>query len=367
VLQEISVAGDHPTDMMAMATQLDPVETAEAAGLRYMMDTVPGVRRSRRGRGFSYTDPQGKKLSVAARKRVEALVIPPAWTDVWISPSPNSHLQATGRDEKGRKQFIYHPRWQEIRSQTKFNRLPAFGELLPLIRERADQDLKATGLPRPKVLAAIVKLLETTLIRIGNQEYAAKNDSYGLTTLRDDQIDVSGSTLHFEFTGKSGKPQSVDLRDRRLAKVIQQCKEIPGYELFQYIDENEERQIIDSGDVNDYLREITGEAITAKDFRTWGGTLHAFRTLIEAGPAETVKAARSSISAAIKQAAGKLGNTTTVCRQYYVHPDLCEAYQSGRLFDLLKDAPPVDDSPYTLDDDEAALIVVLRKLAEEGA
>jgi len=347
------------------AAPIDPVESAVSAGLKYVTDQKPGIQRKRQGRGFTYIDAKGRRLEAADRQRFDALAVPPAWTDVWICPDPNGHLQATGRDEKGRKQFIYHPRWQEVRNQTKFNRLPAFGELLPVIRTRTDQDLKAAGLPRHKVLAAMVQLLEMTLIRVGNQEYAHKNDAYGLTTLQDDHIEVNGSKLHFEFTGKSGKQQSVDLRDRKLARIVQQCKELPGYELFQYVDENDEHQVLDSGDVNAYLREITGEDITAKYFRTWGGTLHAFRALVEVGPAETATEIKRNITAAVKHTARQLHNTTTICRQYYIHPGLFEAYQSGELFEMLNDLPPVDETPYALRDDEAALITVLRKLATE--
>lgn len=244
----------------------DPVKSAKVAGLRYVTDTSPGIRRQRRGQGFSYVGVAGQVIrDPGERRRIDALVIPPAWTEVWICPLPNGHLQATGRDAKGRKQYRYHPLWSETRGQTKYDRLLLFGEALPLIRAQVERDLALPGLPRQKVLATVVRLLETTFIRVGNKEYARANGSFGLTTMRDQHVKISGSTIQFYFRGKSGQQHSIDLKDRHLAKIVKQCRDIPGYELFQYLDENGQRQTIDSGDVNAYLREITQQDFTAKD------------------------------------------------------------------------------------------------------
>src|SRR5436190_10175993 len=253
-------------------------EAAKEAGLRYTSDDRPGIRRRRRGRSFQYIRPDGGAITDAAeRARINALAIPPAWTDVWICPSPNGHLQATGRDARGRKQYRYHPRWREVRDEVKYGRLIKFAEALPSIRMRTNADLAKSGLPREKVLAAVVQLLEKTLIRVGNEEYARQNGSIGLTTMRDAHAKVSGSTVRFEFRGKSGIRHAVDLNDRRLAAIVKACRDLPGYELFQYIDDDGTRQVIDSCDVNDYLREICGSDFTAKDFRTWSGTVLAAR------------------------------------------------------------------------------------------
>ena len=253
-------------------TMPDPVASAKAAGLRYVTDTSPGIRRRRSGKGWAYFGPAGKVIQdPEERLRINSLAIPPAWTDVWICPRANGHLQATGRDARGRKQYRYHPDWREVRDETKFTKMIAFAEALPGIRERVEENLKLRGMPREKVLAAVIKLLETTLIRVGNDEYAKQNESYGLTTLHSDHVEVSGSTIQFEFRGKSGVQHSVGVRDRRLARIIERCQELPGEELFTYVDENGETRNVDSGEVNDYLREITGHDFTAKDFRTWGG------------------------------------------------------------------------------------------------
>lgn len=343
----------------------DAVASAEAADLRYVSDEQPGIRRKKQGRGFTYFDAQGRRIKPGPlRDRIEALVIPPAWTDVWICPHPGGHIQATGRDEKGRKQYIYHPRWREVRDQTKFNRIILFAERLPLIRERTDADLRRRGLPREKVVAAVVRLLEATLIRIGNLEYARQNASFGLTTLRDRHVTISGSSVKFEFSGKSGKQQDVVLRDRRLARVVQQCKDIPGYELFQYLDEDGKRQTVGSGDVNDYLRAITGEDFTAKDFRTWGGTVRAVQVLLTFDLPEDDKAAQRQVVEAVKQVARELGNTPTVCRAYYIHPAVLECYPDGRLAEVVgAHLSPPDASPYALDAIESAALAFLRTCA----
>jgi DNA topoisomerase I len=314
------------------AAAVDPYESAEEAGLRYVSDSTPGIRRRRAGTGFTYLDPGGRRITDGATlARIRSLAIPPAYADVWISPRPNGHIQATGRDARGRKQYRYHPRWREVRDETKFGRMLAFSEALPRIRKRVEQDLSRPGLPREKVLAAVVLLLELTGIRVGNDEYARTNQSFGLTTLREDHVEVSGSTMRFEFRGKSGKVHRVSLNDRRLARIVARCQSLPGEELFQYVDDEGVHQTIGSSDVNDYLREIAGDEFTAKDFRTWSGTLLALAALEALGPAPSEREARSTIVAAIDQVAERLNNTRAVCRKYYVHPVILEAYLTGTL------------------------------------
>jgi DNA topoisomerase-1 len=314
----------------------DPIESAQIAGLRYVTDDIPGIQRQRCGKGFTYLDAKGKRISdPQERHRIEALGIPPAYTHVWICPDANGHLQATGRDAKGRKQYRYHPRWRQVRDETKFSRMIAFGEALPLIRQRTEKDLGLPGLPREKVLATVVRLLETTLIRVGNQEYAKENRSFGLTTMRDRHVEISGTKIKFQFRGKSGKQHSIDVRDRRLAQIVKRCRDIPGYELFQYLDENGQRQTIDSGDVNTYLQEITGEEFTAKDFRTWAATVLAIVTLQECEACNSEAQAKHNITQMIKTVSQQLGNTPTVCRKYYVHPAVVDIYLKGTLLDIL--------------------------------
>jgi DNA topoisomerase-1 len=284
----------------------------------------------RAGRGFSYIGLDGKPIrDREERRRIKALVIPPAWTDVWICPIPNGHIQATGRDAKGRKQYRYHRRYREVRDETKFDRMLPFSEVLPAIRLRVERDLSRDGLPREKVLATVVRLLEKTLIRIGSDVYAKENQSYGLTTMRQRHVEVTGSRLRFEFRGKSGVLQAVAITDRRVASIVQHCQTLPGQELFQYLDEDGRRQDVDSGDINDYLREITGEDFTAKDFRTWAGTIYAATALRDMGPGETQRETTSNIVRAIDLVAKRLGNTRAVSRKYYVHPRVIEAYQKG--------------------------------------
>ena len=314
------------------AAAVDPSESAEEAGLRYVSDSTPGIRRRRAGKGFTYQDPGGRRITDRATlARIRSLAIPPAYADVWISPRPNGHIQATGRDARGRKQYRYHPRWREVRDETKFGRMLAFSEALPRIRKQVEQDLSRPGLPREKVLAAVLLLLELTGIRVGNDEYARTNQSFGLTTLRDDHVEVSGSTMRFEFRGKSGKVHRVSLNDRRLARIVARCQSLPGEELFQYVDDEGVHQTIGSSDVNDYLREIGGDEFTAKDFRTWSGTLLALAALEAVGPAPSEREARSTIVAAIDQVAEQLNNTRAICRKYYVHPAILEAYLTGTL------------------------------------
>jgi DNA topoisomerase-1 len=317
---------------LTVAVFVDPVESAKAAGLRYVTDDEPGIRRRKSGKGFTFLDAQGKTVKdPKVIERIKKLAIPPAWTDVWICPRANGHLQATGRDARGRKQYRYHADWRSVRDETKFGRMIAFGETLPKIRERVDQDLSLPGLPREKVLGAVVKLLETTLIRVGNPEYAKQNNSFGLTTLRNRHVEISGATVRFEFRGKSGQDHSVEIHDRRLARIVRQVRDLPGQKLFQYLDEDGERQSVSSEDVNDYLRATTGEEFSAKDFRTWGGTVLALSALLELGPCETEKDASRAVVEAIKQVSASLGNRPAICRKFYVHPLVIESYLEGKL------------------------------------
>ncbi|MGH7717651.1 MAG: DNA topoisomerase IB, partial [Gemmatimonadaceae bacterium] len=306
------------------------VESAHAAGLHYVTDEMPGIRRLPRGRGFSYVGTDGLPIRDRAElDRIRKLVIPPRWTDVWICPHASGHLQVTARDARGRKQYRYHPRYREIRDETKFGRMIAFSEVLPGIREHVERDIARTELSRDKVLAVVVWLLEKTLIRVGKDAYARDNGSFGLTTLRRRHVAVSGSKLRFEFKGKSGVPHSVAVTDRRIARIVQRCQELPGQELFQYLDDDGRRQSVDADDINQYLRQITGRQVTAKDFRTWAGTMLAATALREIGPFDSEKQARANIVRAIDQVAKRLGNTRTICRKYYVHPVIVEAYMDG--------------------------------------
>jgi DNA topoisomerase-1 len=300
-----------------------PDEAAKSAGLRYVSDASPGIRRKRSGRGFTYVDAEGKTLrDRAVLKRIKALVIPPAWTDVWICAIANGHIQASARDAKRRKQYRYHARWREVRDDDKFERMVAFGEALPKLRKRLEEDLAQPGLPRTKLLATVVRLLELTLIRVGNEEYVRANESYGLTTLRDRHVEVKGWKLRFRFKGKSGKQHEVEVTDRRLAAVITRCKTLPGQELFQYLDDDGNAQSVGSADVNEYLREVMGEEFTAKDFRTWAGSILA---------AETLRAGEVGLVEAIKIVAKRLGNTAATCRKHYIHPFVIEAFEAGTL------------------------------------
>jgi DNA topoisomerase-1 len=310
----------------------DPAESAAAAGLRYVSDTAPGIRRVARGHGFRYVDANGRAVRDAATlARIRSLAIPPAYSDVWICSDPRGHLQATGRDARGRKQYRYHPRWRTVRDETKFERMVAFSDALAKIRARLERDLALDGLPRNKVLATVVSLLESTCIRVGNDEYARNNHSFGLTTLRDRHVEIDGATIRFEFRGKSGKSHSCDVTDARLARIVRRCQAIPGEELFQYLDEDGNRQSIGSGDVNDYLRDISGEEFTAKDFRTWAGTVLAVEALTELGAGEDAKATKSNVIEAIDRVAAQLNNTRAVCRKYYIHPLIFDAYEAGHL------------------------------------
>jgi DNA topoisomerase-1 len=338
----------------------DPAESAEAAGLRYVSDMMPGIRRKKAGSGFSYVGPDGRTIKDQAElNRIRSLAVPPAYTDVWICPIPNGHIQATGRDARGRKQYRYHPRWREVRDETKFGRVLAFSEVLPRIRRRVQSDLSKQGLPREKVLATVVRLLDCTGIRIGNDEYARANRSFGLTTLRDRHVEISGSNIRFQFRGKSGKAYNVSLNDRRLARIVHRCQTLPGEDLFQYIDDDGVQQTVGSGDVNDYLRAASGQEFTAKDFRTWSGTKLAVAALTEIGAWTSQRHAKSNVLRAIDRVAEQLNNTRAVCRKYYVHPAVFEAYTAGTMLELLQNGTnPTGKAD--LDPDETAVAGLLR-------
>lgn len=345
----------------------DPVKVARSVGLCYVSDNKPGIRRERIGEEFIYLDTEGKPVTDAEElARIQALVIPPAWTEVWICPLPNGHLQATGRDAKNRKQYRYHANWCQIRNQSKFDRMVQFGLTLPLIREQTDRHLRFRTLCREKVLATLVQLLEKTLIRVGNTEYAEKNESYGLTTLQDDHVEVTATKVKFQFRGKSGVEHEIELGDRRLAAIVKRCQEIPGQELFQYYDENGDAQVVGSKDVNAYLREITGEDFTAKDFRTWFGTVYALLELREAGAAASKTEAKKVVTQAIKHAAKQLGNRPATCRKYYVHPAILEAYMDGSLLPIVEQChqQPVSHSSYGLRPEEQAVLSILEQGTE---
>jgi DNA topoisomerase-1 len=315
----------------------DPVQSAKEAGLRYVTDARPGILRKRCVKGFRYVGPEGKAVrDKETLARIRSLVIPPAWKSVWICTDPRGHLQATGRDAKGRKQSRYHPRWRVVRDETKYEKMLLFGTALPRIRERVEEDLALPGLPRNKVLATIVRLMERTLMRVGNEEYARENKSYGLTTLRCKHVHVAGSNVTFKFRGKSGVLHEVGVQDRRLARVVARCQDIPGYELFQYLDDTGEPHTIDSMDVNDYLREISNEDFTAKDFRTWAGTVLASMALREFEAFQSETQAKRNVVQAIKAVAQRLGNTPAVCRKCYVHPAVLEGYFAGTLARAVK-------------------------------
>ncbi len=343
----------------------DPVESAKAAGLRYVNDTRPGIQRKRWRQGFRYIAADGAPLrEKQTLARIKSLVIPPAWTEVWICPNPKGHLQATGRDAKGRKQSRYHPRWREVRDETKYERMLLFGGALPAIRGRVDHDLSLPGLPRDKVLATIVRLMEKTLIRVGNPEYARDNKSYGLTTMRNRHVEVDGSTVTFTFQGKSRVHHTIDVSDRKLAKIVRRCLDLPGYELFQYVDKDGTHHTIGSDDVNEYLRETTQQHFTAKDFRTWAGTVLACMTLQEFESFESESQAKKNIVQAIQTVAARLGNTPSVCRKCYVHPAVLESYLSGQIIQRVIDEAGVAEvvaASHALREEETAVMNLLRQ------
>jgi DNA topoisomerase I len=349
-------------DELESGTVVDPREAAESAGLIYVSDEEPGIRRRKAGKGFSYTRAGGETVKDAATlKRIRSLAIPPAWTDVWICPKANGHIQATGRDAKGRKQYRYHARFREVRESTKYERMLEFARSLPAIRGTIAEHMALRGLPREKVLATIVNLLETTLIRVGNEDYVKQNKSYGLTTLRDRHVEVNGSELRFNFKGKSGKIWKLKVKNRRVAKIVRAMQDLPGQDLFQYIDDDGEPQSITSADVNAYLREITGRDVTAKDFRTWSGTVLAAWALTEFETFDSQAKAKKNIRAAIEQVAARLGNTPTICRKCYVHPELISCYVEGSLVLEVKDKVEAElrEDLAALRPEEAAVLSLL--------
>jgi DNA topoisomerase-1 len=336
--------------------------SAASAGLRYVTDDRPGIRREMGTLGFRYARADGRPVrSPADLRRIRALAIPPAWKDVWICPDPKGHVQATGRDARGRKQYRYHAEWRASRDGNKFDRLEAFASVLPVIRAGTAADMARPGLPREKVLATVVQLLEKSLIRVGNDEYAKANRSFGLTTLRDQHVDVKGSTLRFEFRGKSGKRHTIDLSDRRLARIVKQCRDLPGQDLFQYLDDDGQRQNVNSSDVNEYLRELAGTDVTAKDFRTWSGTLLAVTALRELSSADSTAAAKKNVVRAIEAVAGVLGNTPAVCRKSYIHPAIVECYLDRSMDEKLARSLPasVKKVASKLRPDEVAALRIL--------
>jgi DNA topoisomerase-1 len=357
-----------PTALPSSATEpasiVHPKDAARAAGLRYVSDSQPGMRRKNAGKRFTYVYPGGTRVEDQANlKRIRSIVIPPAWTDVWICLYPHGHVQATGRDTRGRKQYRYHPTFREVRESTKYEHMMVFTRALPGLRTTVREHMALRGLPRQKVLATVVHLLETTLIRIGNDDYARPNDSYGLATLKNRHVEVDGAQLRFRFTGKSGKRWSVAIKDRRVAKVIKACQELPGQELLQYLDEEGNPQDVTSADVNEYLREITGENITAKDFRTWAGTVLAGVALSEFQSFDSTANAKKNVRAAVERVASRLGNTATICRKCYIHPELLNSYLEGSLIAQMKAGAEreVRDNMHGLSAEEAAVLAILRQ------
>jgi len=352
-----------------VVTPSDPAEAAKVVGLRHVRDDAPGIRRVRSGAGFRYVGPDGRPLRDAhTLGRIRALAIPPAWTRVWICPSPDGHIQATGRDARGRKQYRYHARWREVRDETKYGRTLAFIRALPAIRRRVDADLALPGLPREKVLAAMVRLLERTFVRVGNEEYARENGSFGLTTLRDRHVRVAGDRVRLRFRGKSGKEHSIELADERLARIVRRCRDLPGYELFRYFDEDGEARAIDAADVNDYLRAASGAEYTAKDFRTWAGTMLAALALRAEPRPESAPGAKRSLAQALESVAERLGNTPAICRKCYVHPAVLDCYLEGSLADALPRAARVTaHRPWSRRDELAVAALLARRLRRERA
>lgn len=346
------------------AVPIDPPAAARAAGLRYVHDDRPGIRRETAKDGFRYLDARGEPVTDEnTLARIKGLVIPPAWTEVWICPQANGHLQATGRDARGRKQYRYHPKWREARDEVKYERMLKFGQALPGIRAEVDRALRLPGLPREKVLATIVYLLEATMMRVGNEEYARTNKSFGLTTLRNRHAKVDGSDVEFSFRGKSGVYHKVKVHDRRLARIVARSRDLPGQELFQYVDEDGQTHSIDSSDVNDYLRTIGGEDYTAKDFRTWSGTVLAALALQEFEKFDSEAQAKKNIVRAIESVAEKLGNTPSICRKCYVHPAVLDAYLDGASLEVLRvrTEETLQEDLHALQPEEAAVLAMLQQ------
>ena len=356
------------TPATAAAVTEAAIASARAAGLHYTTDTRPGMRRTRHGGTFRYFGPNGRRVTAAAElARIRSLVIPPAWESVWICPDARGHLQATGRDARSRKQYRYHPKWREIRDETKYDRMIGFAQALPLIRQRTDRDLKRPGVPREKVLATVVQLLEKTLIRVGNDEYAKQNRSFGLTTLRDGHVAVRGDRVRFTFRGKSGIEHDIDLDDKRLAKIVRACRDIPGYDLFQFYDAHGKRQCVGSADVNAYLKELTGEEYTSKDFRTWAGTVHAAQILRDCTNFSSASEAKRHVVRAVESVAKRLGNTKAVSRKCYIHPAIFESYSDGSMVRMRVTRARRSRSPFELNECEAAVLALLQSRSPRQA
>lgn len=352
-------------------TIVDAPAAAEQAGLVYVSDEEPGIRRRRSGKGFSFRNPDGSAVKDKdTLARIKSLAIPPAYTDVWICADPKGHIQATGRDDRGRKQYRYHPRWREVRDSTKYERMLDFGKALPAIRERISADMGKRGLPREKVLATVVHLLENTLIRVGNATYSKENKSFGLTTLQDRHVEVDGGKMRFQFKGKSGKTWNLQVKDRRIARIVKSCQDVPGQHLFQYLDDDGQRHGVTSQDVNDYLREISGQDFSAKDFRTWAGTVLAAIALAEFESFDTKAAAKRNLRDAIERVSSRLGNTPAICRKCYIHPQVLDCYLEGDLVNQLKDQIEEDlrTELDALKPEEAAVMAFLhRRLTRDAA
>jgi len=352
------------TRIKPVEIKVDPVVSSRAAGLRYVTHPKPGYSRRARGKAFDYLDLEGKPIRDPDElARIKALVIPPAWTEVWICPKADGHLQATGRDARGRKQYRYPSRWRAVRDESKYDRMMAFAKALPTIRKRTDTDLSKPGLPREKVLAAVVRLLETTLIRVGNEEYARSNKSFGLTTMRDRHVKVGKKDVRFEFKGKSGVRHEIDLEDPRLARIVGKCRDLPGQELFQYLDEAGNPRTIDSSEVNAYLQEAAGQEFTAKDFRTWAGTVLASLALREFEAFDSQAQAKKNIVRAIEHVAERLGNTPSVCKKCYIHPEVIEAYLDGSMLQTLQQRAEeeIKEGLDHLRPEEAAVVALLQQ------
>jgi DNA topoisomerase-1 len=357
-------------DRLPVEAALDPEVAAKQAQLRYVDDSAPGITRHKAPNGFDYRLPDGALVGdIDTLKRIRSLAIPPAWTNVWICLHSNGHLQATGRDARGRKQYRYHPRWRGVRDEAKYSKLLIFTHVLPQLRARVEEDLKRLGLQRERVLAAIVRLMELTFFRIGNSEYAKANKSFGLTTLRDRHVAIEGSRIHISFRGKSGKHHETDINDRRLARIVKDCRDLPGYDLFQYVDDDGERHTVGSAEVNEYLREITGEEITAKDFRTWAGTQLAAEALREFEGVGSEAERKRAVVRAVEKVAKHLGNTPTICRRCYIHPAVLESYLDGTMLEALADntSKYLAENINGLSAEEAAVAAFLRLRLNELA
>jgi DNA topoisomerase-1 len=345
----------------------DPKISAKVVGLRYVSNNEPGIRREKNGDAFRYVDKSNHVIREEAElQRIKSLGIPPAWTNVWICPQENGHLQAVGRDAKGRKQYRYHTRWREVRDETKYTRMIHFARALPKIRKQVKKDMKLPELSRRKVLATVVRLLEISLIRVGNEEYAKQNGSFGLTTMRDRHVKVKGTKVHFSFRGKSGKSHEIKVDDKHLAPIVKKCQDLPGQELFQYIDSEGQRQKVTSEDVNEYLREITGQDFTAKDFRTWAGTVLAAIALREFEQCNSQRQAKRNITQAIESVAQRLGNTPAICRKCYVHPAVFDSYLDGKTIETLEQRAEKEMSRiHQLRGEEAAVLALLQRRLKE--